>query len=49
MHRLDKETSGLLIIAKNNFSHLGLTRQFIEHTTKKYIFVLRALWNLMKG
>jgi 23S rRNA pseudouridine1911/1915/1917 synthase len=49
VHRLDKETSGLLIIAKNNFSHLGLTRQFTEHTIKKeYMLLLREVWNSMK-
>ena len=30
VHRLDKETSGLLVIAKNNFSHLELSKQFAE-------------------
>ena len=28
VHRLDKDTSGLLLIAKNNLSHLDLARQF---------------------
>ena len=37
VHRLDKETSGLVVIAKNNFSHLRLADQFKEHTiTRKY-------------
>ncbi|MBN1913231.1 MAG: RluA family pseudouridine synthase, partial [Candidatus Omnitrophica bacterium] len=31
VHRLDKETSGVLVVAKNNFSHLALARQFSEH------------------
>ena len=31
VHRLDKETSGLLVIAKNNASHLKLAKQFAEH------------------
>jgi len=35
VHRLDKETSGLLIIAKNNSSHLNLARQFAQHTIEK--------------
>ncbi len=41
VHRLDKETSGLLVIAKNNFSHLALIKQFAKHTIKrKYIAVV---------
>jgi len=35
VHRLDKETSGLLIIAKNNSSHLNLAKQFAQHTIEK--------------
>jgi 23S rRNA pseudouridine1911/1915/1917 synthase len=41
VHRLDKETSGLLIIAKNNASHLNLAKQFAQHTIqKKYIAIV---------
>jgi 23S rRNA pseudouridine1911/1915/1917 synthase len=43
VHRLDKETSGLLVIAKNNFSHLELTRQFAKHTIQRiYIAVVKG-------
>ncbi|MEW6101438.1 MAG: RluA family pseudouridine synthase [Candidatus Omnitrophota bacterium] len=43
VHRLDKETSGLLVVAKNNPSHLALARQFAKHTIKrKYIAVVRG-------
>lgn len=43
VHRLDKETSGLLVIAKNNFSHLDLSKQFAEHSIKrKYIAVVKG-------
>lgn len=31
VHRLDKETSGLLIAAKNDFAHKGLAEQFADH------------------
>lgn len=31
VHRLDKETSGLLIVAKNDFTHKGLAAQFADH------------------
>ncbi|MDD5561205.1 MAG: RluA family pseudouridine synthase [Candidatus Omnitrophica bacterium] len=41
VHRLDKETSGLLVIAKNNPSHLKLARQFAEHSIqRKYVAIV---------
>jgi len=41
VHRLDKETSGLLVIAKNNASHLKLAKQFSEHSIeRKYIAIV---------
>ncbi len=35
VHRIDKETSGLLVIAKNNFAHNELGKQFNKHTIKR--------------
>ena len=32
MHRLDKDTSGLLVAAKNDFAHLALSAQLADHT-----------------
>ena len=32
IHRIDKETSGLVVIAKNNLSHEIISKQFSEHT-----------------
>ena len=32
VHRIDKDTSGLLIVAKNDFSHLKLAEQIKEHS-----------------
>lgn len=32
VHRIDKDTSGLLIVAKNDFSHLHLAQQIKEHS-----------------
>lgn len=38
VHRLDKDTSGLLVVAKNEYSLNRLSRQFYERTTdRKYI------------
>jgi len=43
VHRLDKETSGLLVIAKNNAAHLSLSRQFAKHSVKrKYIALVKG-------
>ena len=37
VHRLDKDTSGLIVIAKNNFAHLKLSSQFKDHSiSRKY-------------
>ena len=37
VHRLDKNTSGVMVIAKNNFTHINLADQFKLHTiTRKY-------------
>lgn len=43
VHRLDKETSGLLVVAKNNFAHLALTEQFARHSIKrKYLAIVKG-------
>lgn len=37
VHRIDKDTSGLLIVAKNDFAHTGLAEQIKEHSfTREY-------------
>ncbi len=35
VHRLDKGTSGVMVVAKNDPSHLGLSNQFREHTIQR--------------
>ena len=35
VHRIDKDTSGLLMIAKNDFAHDSLVKQLKEKTTKR--------------
>ncbi len=32
VHRIDKDTSGLLVAAKNDFAHLALSAQLADHT-----------------
>lgn len=37
VHRIDKDTSGLLIVAKNDFAHISLAEQIKAHTfTREY-------------
>ncbi len=41
VHRLDKETSGCLVVAKNDAAHLALSAQFSDRTTEKtYLAIL---------
>lgn len=43
VHRLDKDTSGCIVIAKNDAAHLSLTTQFAERNTEKiYIAVVQG-------
>lgn len=43
VHRLDKDTSGLMVAAKNDFAHLDLSRQIKDHqVTKKYIALVHG-------
>ena len=35
VHRIDKDTSGLLVVAKSDVAHLGLARQFADHTIER--------------
>lgn len=38
VHRIDKDTSGLLVIAKNELSHVRLAKQFFDHTIhRRYV------------
>ena len=40
VHRLDKDTSGLMVVAKSDEAHIGLAKQFKEHLVKKIYRVL---------
>ncbi len=43
VHRLDKHTSGLMVVARNDFSHHRLARQFqTRQVTKKYIALVHG-------
>ena len=44
VHRIDKDTSGLLIIAKNDKAHINLSEQIKNReVTKKYIALVRGV------
>ena len=44
VHRIDKDTSGILVIAKNELSLNRLSKQFYDHTTdRKYIALVWGL------
>ena len=50
VHRIDKDTSGLLVIAKNNLSHSNLGKQFSDHTIKrKYMCLVWGVVRPLKG
>ncbi len=36
VHRIDKDTSGLLVVAKNDRAHHGLAEQFERHSVERY-------------
>tara|TARA_B100000941_G_scaffold157612_1_gene111920 strand:+ start:483 stop:1460 length:978 start_codon:yes stop_codon:yes gene_type:complete len=39
IHRIDKDTSGLLVVAKNDQAHAFIAKQFEEHTIKRSYLV----------
>ena len=50
VHRLDKDTSGLLVVAKNDTAHANLSNQFKEGSvTKKYISLVHGVMPGQKG
>ena len=50
IHRIDKDTSGLLVVAKNNFTHASLGKQFSDHSIKrKYIALVWGVLRPLKG
>jgi 23S rRNA pseudouridine1911/1915/1917 synthase len=44
VHRIDKDTSGLLLVAKTDRAHAGLAAQFAKHTIgRRYLAVVAGL------
>ena len=46
VHRIDKDTSGLVVIAKNNIAHEKLSMQFNKHTIKRIYKLL--VWGKLR-
>jgi len=46
VHRVDKDTSGLIVIAKNNITHENLSLQFSEHTITRIYQLL--IWGKLR-
>ena len=42
VHRIDKDTSGLLVVAKTDVAHEGLARQFADHSIERAYFAVTA-------
>ncbi len=50
VHRLDKETSGLLVVAKDDPTHRGLGRQFTDREVEKvYLAVVQGIVEQQEG
>jgi 23S rRNA pseudouridine1911/1915/1917 synthase len=50
VHRLDKDTSGLILVAKNDRAHAGLSRQLKERTVEKvYLALVRGRMERPEG
>ncbi len=47
VHRIDKDTSGLLLIAKNEWTHAQLAKQFFNHTIDREYWAV--CWGLFKN
>ncbi len=46
VHRIDKDTSGLVVVAKNNISHERLSNQFKKHTINRIYQAL--IWGKLR-
>jgi len=46
VHRIDKDTSGVIVIAKNDNAHINLSKQFSDHTIKRKYEAL--VWGSLK-
>jgi 23S rRNA pseudouridine1911/1915/1917 synthase len=50
VHRIDKDTSGLLVVAKTDVAHEGLAKQFAAHSVdRRYLAILNGVPNASEG
>ncbi len=42
VHRIDKDTSGLLVVAKSDAAHVGLAEQFADHSIERAYLAVTA-------
>ena len=50
VHRIDKDTSGLLVVAKHDLAHEGLARQFADHSIdRRYLAIVSDIPRLAQG
>ena len=46
VHRIDKDTSGIIVVAKNDNAHINLSKQFSDHTISRTYEAL--IWGSLK-
>jgi len=46
VHRIDKDTSGVIVVAKNDNAHINLSKQFSNHTIKRVYETI--IWGSLK-
>lgn len=50
VHRIDKDTSGLLVVAKNNQAHQALSKQLVDHSMgRTYIALVNGVVKAPRG
>ncbi len=50
VHRIDKDTSGLLVVAKHDLAHEGLAHQFADHSIERlYLAIVSDVPRLLSG
>ena len=50
VHRIDKDTSGLLVVAKHDVAHVGLAKQFADHSIdRRYLAVVSDVPRFLQG
>ena len=50
VHRLDKDTSGVMVVAKNDYAHHLLAKQFLQRKVKKeYLALTQGIFSKKEG